>query len=175
MPADNGTATAADRFRAEQRVELDLRTPPSREEAGLADGSGTLIIERESERMLDVSLTLPNGAVLEVPAFGVVLSTSVDAAPDGPVESITVNRRVDDLATARAALVANAPTLALDAAEVGAFFDGVQPGPRETRVFASAGVGYLRIDVEVRHDPLNGEHVTIDYKLDWGSAAGSGA
>lgn len=170
MRGNESSPPVAERFRRTQRVVLDLREPPTREEAGLVDGEATLIVERDPGGMLDVSFSLPNDEVLAVPAIGVVLTTAPGGEPDGPVESITVNRAAGDLAEARAALLADADVLELDAAEIDRYFAGVSRGDRVRRVFQARPVGYIRVDVEVRHDPANGAHADIDYKLDWGSA-----
>ena len=172
MPDEKPPPTRGRVFQETQRVVLDLREPPTREEAGLEPGRSALIVEREPGGMLDVSFTLPNGEVLAVPAIGVVLSTSSTAPADGPVESITVNRAADDLDEARAALIDGAKALGIDTAEVERYFAGVVPGSRVGYVFRGPRVGYLHAEVEVRHDPAHGPDAEVDYTLDWGSMLG---
>lgn len=174
MRTDDPPATNGARFQESQRVELDLREPPTREEAGIADGRGSLLVQRDPGRMLDVTFHLPNGNVLKVPATGVLLATGPGADPAGPVESINVNRPVDDVAAAREAALADAGVLGFDAREVAAFFDGVTAGTAFTRVFERR-VGYLHASLDVRHDPVNGAHADLLYTFAWGSAVEASA
>lgn len=156
-------ATRGEEFQRTQRVALDLREPPTRAEAGIEDGRGSLIVERRGAEPLDVELTLPNDAVLALPAIGVVFSAPPDD-PAGPVESVTVNRTAASLAEARDMVLGDARALGIDAADVERHFGAARPAA--TRVFRGARIGYLLPEVEVRHDASG---VAVDYTLIWGN------
>lgn len=162
--------TTGQRFQESQSVVLDLREPPTREEAGIAEGRNSLVVDRRpGGDPLRTSFTLPDGKVLEVPAVGVILAAAPAAGPGAPVETLTVNRAAEDLAAAHEAVRADAATLGIDAAEVDAFFGAVRPGTRVQKVFTGQRIGYLRAEVEVSHDPANGPFAELGYKLNWGS------
>jgi hypothetical protein len=167
--ADRPSSPVAEEFQRSQRVVLDLTEPPTREEAGLVDGKDTLIVERDGDRPLDVAFTLPGGERLAVPAIGVVFATGVTGGTGGPVESITVNRVVDDVAAARAAVLADAARLNIPEDKVTAAFGRLQAGEPVQLAFEGSLVGYLRPAVEVRHQPGQGTGVEVHYSLDWGS------
>lgn len=168
MPDDDGPATQGEVFQRTQRVALDLREPPTREETGVVAGRNSFIVERSGEAMLDVSLTLPDGTVLAVPAIGVVFSAAPGAGPDAPVERIVVNRVEESLDEAKAAVRAGAEALGIDPADVDSYFADVGSGERVKQVFGEARIGYLRAEIEIRHDP-DGTRTAVDYLLSWGS------
>lgn len=156
-------------FQSSQRVVVDLRVPPSREQVGVATGRNSFIVERTSSRMLEVSFTLPGGQVLSVPAIGVVFSAAPAAGPaPQPVERIIVNRVEQTVHAARTAVREDAAVLGLDAAAIDDYFAQGRPGEPVHRVFGPSRLGYLRVEVEVRrlfaHD-----RTAIDYMFSWGS------
>jgi hypothetical protein len=92
---------------AQDVVRLDLREPPTREEAGFAEGRNSLILERVGDA-IDVELTLPTG-VLKTKAFGVNLLGPLGEAPGGRAFEVRLNRRLPDIGAAAGDLRASAP------------------------------------------------------------------
>jgi hypothetical protein len=137
---------------AQDVVRLDLREPPTREEAGFAEGRNSLILERVGDA-IDVELTLPTG-VLKTEAFGVVLAGPVgETAGDHAVE-VVLNRRLPDLDTVQRELMEEAEVLGLDAAEIRAFVDqvGTPPSASDDRVLTGRSPQGPAIYVEARYD-----------------------
>lgn len=113
---------------AEDVIRLDLRQPPTREQAGFAEGRRSVIFERVGPS-IDVEITLPGG-LLRTDAFGVVLSEPPGGSADGRARTIVLNRRLPDLAAVQRELLEEAPVLGLDPANIQAFVDDVRPTPR---------------------------------------------
>jgi hypothetical protein len=104
---------------AQDVVRLDLREPPTREEAGFAEGRNSLILERVGDA-IDVELTLPTG-VLKTDAF-----------------EVRLNRRLPDIGAVPTELLEEADVLGLEAAEIQAFGDevGSPPSASDNRFLA---------------------------------------
>ena len=114
---------------AEDVIRLDLRQPPTREQAGFADGRDSVIFERVGPS-IDVEITLPGG-LLRTDAFGVVLSEPPGGSTDGRARTIVLNRRLPDLAAVQRELLEQAPALGMDPAKINAFVDRVRPTPSD--------------------------------------------
>ena len=111
---------------AEDVIRLDLRQPPTREQAGFAEGRNSVIFERVGPS-IDVEVTLPGG-LLRTDAFGVVLAGPLSGSGDQAVK-VVLNRRLPDLAAVQRELLEEAPALGLDPAEIQAFVDDIRPTP----------------------------------------------
>lgn len=143
-------------------VRLDLAAPPSRAAAGIDDGRDSLILERVGEA-LDVTITLPEGEVLRVPAVAVNIFTRPGG---GPVELVVVNRRLEDAAAVRDALLTDAGSLRLAPADVEAWFARAG-GAASSRVLTGSPLGYLVPEVSVRQDPGEGADYLVNYSFSW--------
>ena len=113
---------------AEDVIRLDLREPPTFEQAGFAEGRDSVIFERVGP-FIDVEITLPGG-LLRTDAFGVILSGPPGETPDHVATQVVLNRTLPDLAAVQRELLEEAPALGLDPAKVQAFVDNVRPTPR---------------------------------------------
>jgi hypothetical protein len=144
---------------AQDIVRLDLREPPTREEAGFAEGRNSLILERVGEA-IDVEITLPTG-VLKTDAFGVVLAGPVGETAAQHAVEVVLNRRLPDLDAVQSELMEEAEVLGLDAAEIQAFVDevGTPPSASDNRVLTGKSPQEPVIYVEARYD---------DDEQDWG-------
>jgi hypothetical protein len=144
---------------AQDVVRLDLREPPTREEAGFAEGRNSLLLERVGDA-IDVEITLPTG-VLKTDAFGIVLAGPTgETAGDYAVE-VVLNRRLPDLDAVRTELLEEAEVLGLDAAEIRGFVEqvGTPPSASDNRVLTSKSPQEPAIYVEARYD---------ETEQDWG-------
>jgi hypothetical protein len=141
---------------AQDVVRLDLSEPPTREEAGFAEGRNSLILERVGDA-IDVELTLPTG-VLKTDAFGVVLAEPVgETAADHAVE-VVLNRRLPDLDAVRSELLEEADVLGLDPADIERFADEVANPPSDTdnRVLTGTHPQPPETSVEARYSNAGG-------------------
>lgn len=148
---------------AEDVVRLDLREPPTREEAGFAEGRDSLIIERVGEA-IDVEIVLPAG-VLRTEAFGVVLSGSPAQTTVEHARLVVLNRRLPDLEAVQAELLEEADVLALDPREIQEFVGqvGNPPTHSDRRVLIGSPATPPEIDVEVRYG--SGGDWILNYNL----------
>jgi hypothetical protein len=101
---------------AQDVVRLDLREPPTREEAGFAEGRNSLILERVGDA-IDVELTLPTG-VLKTEAFGVNLLGPLGETAGDRADQVGLNRRLPGLDAVQSELLEEAEVLGLDADEI---------------------------------------------------------
>lgn len=113
---------------AEDVVRLDLREPPTREEAGFAEGRNSLLIERVGDA-IDVEVVLPGDRTLKTEAYLVRLFGPLDQQVGDKAVMIGINRRLPDIAAVREALLEEAEALALDPADIEAFTDRVGESP----------------------------------------------
>lgn len=139
---------------AQDVVRLDLRDPPTREEAGFAVGRNSLILERVGDS-IDVEITLPTG-VLRTDAFGVVLSGPLGLGPDDRADRallVILNRRLPDVDAVRSELLEEADVLGLDPADIEAFADqvGNPPSRSDNRVLSATSPRSPEVSVEARH------------------------
>jgi hypothetical protein len=141
---------------AQDVVRLDLREPPTREEAGFAEGRNSLILERVGDA-IDVEITLPTG-VLKTEAFAVNLLGPLGDAPGGRAFQVGLNRRLPDLDAVRTELLEEAEVLGLDAAEIQAFVDqvGTPPTASDNRFLAGTHTQPPETSVEVRYSNAGG-------------------
>jgi hypothetical protein len=141
---------------AQDVVRLDLREPPTREEAGFAEGRNSLILERVGDA-IDVEITLPGG-VLKTEAFGVNLLGPLGEAPGGRAFEVGLNRRLPDVGTVRTELLEEADVLGLDPADIQLFADevGNPPSDIDNRVLAGTHPQPPEIPVEVRYSNAGG-------------------
>lgn len=140
---------------AEDVVRLDLRDPPTREEAGFAEGRNSLVIERVGEA-IDVEIVLPDDRLLRTEAFGVDLSGPLGLRPGESADHlhrVLLNRRLPDLDAVSAALMEEADALALDPKDIQDFVEqvGNPPSDNDSRVLVGAPAAPPAIDVEVRY------------------------
>jgi hypothetical protein len=141
---------------AQDVVRLDLREPPTREEAGFAEGRNSLILERVGDA-IDVELTLPTG-VLKTDAFGVNLLGPLGDAPGGRAFEVGLNRRLPDVGAVRTELLEEADVLGLDPADIELFADEVGNPPSDTdnRVLTGTHPQPPEASVEVRYSNAGG-------------------
>lgn len=140
---------------AEDVVRLDLRDPPTREEAGFAEGRNSLVLERVGEAV-DVEILLPGGRVLRTEAFGVDLSGPLGLRPGESADrlhGVLLDRRLPDLDAVSRELMEEADALALDPRDIQAFVDqvGSPPSDSDNRVLTASPAAPPAIDVEVRY------------------------
>lgn len=140
---------------AEDVVRLDLRDPPTRQEAGFAEGRNSLVIERVGDA-IDVEIVLPGDRVLRTEAFGVDLSGPLGLRPGESAERlhrVLLNRRLPDLDAVSAELMEEADALALDPKDIQDFVEqvGNPPSHTDNRVLVGAPEEPPAIDVEVRY------------------------
>ncbi len=147
---------------AEDVVRLDLREPPTREEAGFAEGRNDVILERVGET-IDVEITLPGDRVLRTEAFGVVLAGPVGQSAADRAVTVVLNRRLPDLEAVAAELAEEAEALALDPLEIEQLVDqvGSPPSDSDNRVLTGSPPTPPAIDVEVRYG--SGGDWLLDY------------
>lgn len=163
-----------ERFEKTNRVHLDLRDPLTRKDQIIATGRNSVIVERQSgDEMLDVEFLLPEGKVLDVPAYGVVFSAAPGAPAGAPPETIVVNRVEPNLDQAAQALRRAADKFDFDTERIEQFVRTARPAARpaskySNMVFPSRQIGYLRLQIEVRENP---DDVQINYTLYWGEYA----
>jgi hypothetical protein len=137
---------------AQDVVRLDLREPPTREEAGFAEGRNSLLLERVGDA-IDVEIILPAG-VLKTDAFGVVLAGPTGETAGAYAVEVVLNRRLPDLDALQRELMEEAEVLGLDAAEIRAFVDqvGTPPSASDNRVLTGKSTEEPAIYVEARYD-----------------------
>lgn len=137
---------------AEDVVRLDLRNPPTRDEAGFAEGRNDVILERVGDA-IDVEITLPGDRLLRTEAFGVVLAGPVGEPAGDHAVKVVLNRRLPDLEAVSAELLEEADALALDPADIQEFVDSVGSPPThiDRRVLIGSPATPPEIDVEVRY------------------------
>lgn len=140
---------------AEDVVRLDLRDPPTREEAGFAEGRNSLILEQVGDA-IDVEILLPGDRVLRTEAFGVGLSGPLGLRAGESadrLESVLLNRRLPDLDAVSTELREEADALGLDPKDIQAFVDQVAdpPSDSDNRVLTASPAAPPAIDVEVRY------------------------
>ena len=148
---------------AEDVVRLDLREPPTREEAGFADGRDSLVLERVGEA-IDVEITLPSG-VLKTEAFGVVLSGLPGQTQTDAARMVVLNRRLADIDAVRSELLEEADVLGLDPAAIQSFAEQVGDPPSDTdnRVLNADPARLPQAYVEVRHSSAEGWVLTYSF------------
>jgi hypothetical protein len=135
---------------AQDVVRLDLREPPTREEAGFAEGRNSLILERVGDA-IDVELTLPTG-VLKTEAFGVNPLGPLGETAGDRADRIGLNRRLPDVGAVRTELLEEADVLGLDTHEIREFAVQVDnPNVRGNRVLTGNTAQPPAIEVDVRH------------------------
>lgn len=145
---------------AEDVVRLDLRDPPTREEAGFADGRNSLILERVGEA-IDVEIVLPDDRVLRTDAFGVNLAGPLGETEGDRAVTILLNRRLPDLQAVETELLEEADALALDRTAISAFVDqvGSPPSASDNRVLTASPSQPPETVVEVRYSAAEGDWV----------------
>jgi hypothetical protein len=149
---------------AEDVVRLDLREPPTREEAGFAEGRNSLILERAGEA-IDVEITLPTG-VLRTDAFGVVISGPLGETAGDRAVLVVLNRRLPDLDAVQAELLKEADVLGLDAQDISSFVDqvGTPPSDTDNQVLIGDNAQAPEAYVEVRYSNA-GEGWVLNYSF----------
>lgn len=140
---------------AQDVVRLDLRDPPTREEAGFAEGRNSLILERVGDA-IDVEVLLPGDRVLRTEAFGVDLAGPLGLRPGESADrlrSVLLNRRLPDLDAVSTELMEEADALGLDPKDIQAFVNqvGSTPSDSDNRVLTASPATPPAIDVEVRY------------------------
>jgi hypothetical protein len=155
---------------AQDVVRLDLREPPTREEAGFAEVRNSLILERVGDA-IDVEITLPTG-VLKTEAFGVVLAGPVGETAADHAAEVALNRRPPDLDAVRTELMEEAEVLGLDTAEIRAFIDqvGTPPNASDNEVLTGRSPQEPAIYVEARYDETE-QDWGLNYSFTFPSAA----
>lgn len=159
------TSELADRWRREQRVQLDLTTPLDRARAGFAERTSTLPLQARPGSRIDVELTLPGGELLEVPATSLV----IDAALSGQPSRVAIGR-VESQEQGLLALREEVERFGFDRELFERLVRDVTDGGAD----ANGTVGevlleYLRVEIEGRQQQSDGT-VSLVYSLSWDAA-----
>jgi hypothetical protein len=154
---------------AQDVVRLDLREPPTRAEAGFAEGRNDLILERVGGA-IDVEVVLPTG-VLRIDAFGVVLAGPIGETAGDRAEEVVLNRRLPDLDAVQTELMEEADVLGLDPKDIQAFVDQVGNPPSDTdnTVLTATTTQLPETFVEVRYSNA-GEGWVLNYSFSFRNA-----
>ena len=155
---------------AGEDVTLDLRMPPTRVDAGLADASDTRIWTNPRRRPFRVSVLLPGGRVFSTDAVLAVLSS---AEPGGDPRRLTVKLPATDLLGARQTLTRLAPEWQLNEADIAAWAaraDAVTMASHaySTRVFGAPAAGLVLPEVQVEHH-IEQDAYVVDALFSWGA------
>lgn len=157
---------------------FDLRTPPTREEAGFSDDGSTLAVyERSGRDPFDVEVLLPGDQVLRIEADLVLLAAESMRFPTTTApESMEIKRTSLSSEDARDQLLALAAQFDLEVEPINAWYriadsqriptnDAIPNTP-----YLSAELGYLTLSVQGRYLPT-GDTAVVAVSLFWGGAA----
>jgi len=153
---------------AEGEATIDLTTPPTRADAGLANGSGSRVWTNPQRRPFRVSITLPAGRTLSTEA---VLAVLMSPEPDGNPTRLTVKLPATDLDGVRSTLAELAPEWKLDEADIAAWAARAAAVTTtshvySTRVFAAHPTGFVRLEFQVEHHVEQDKYV-LDGLFSW--------
>lgn len=154
----------AERWAREQRVELDLTSPPDREQAGIADGRRSLPLERRPPDHLDVRLDLPGGERLELSAVSMFLAAD---GPEGPPVALSV-ATLQPPDEGVAALQEVVERFGFDPARLDAFLqDAAAAADGDvSRSLGRVELDYLRFEVDVRRLQAD-DALQLTYAFRW--------
>jgi hypothetical protein len=158
-----------------EQVTFDLRSAPTRGEAGLAVGEDSRIWTNRGRRPFPVSVSLPGARLFSADA---VLAVLLSRERGGNPTRLTVKLPATDLGGARRTLAALAPRWRLDQAEIGAWAARAASATTathaySTRVFAAGPTGFVRLELQVEHHVEQDAYV-VDALFSWNAASGSG-
>jgi hypothetical protein len=147
----------------EQRIELDLASPLTREDAGFTPTGRTTVLERRPPGHLDVRLLLPEGDELRLPAVSLVIDALMTEQPN----SLSV-ARLEPWREGAEALVQTVERFGMDSAVLEEFLQtSAQSASDVNRSFGTVELGgYLRFSVEarqIRSDDL----LQLNYRFTW--------
>jgi hypothetical protein len=153
---------------AGKEVEIDLTSPPSRDAAGMADGSSDRIWAQPQRQLFQLVVTLPHGRALRSEAaLAVLLSPNPDANPT----RLIVKLPATDLEGARTTLDQLASSWGLDKDELALWADRAAAATTEshaysTRVFRATPTDFITLEIQVEHH-LEPDAYILDALFSW--------
>jgi hypothetical protein len=155
---------------AGEEVTIDLTTPPTRADAGLADDSDSRVWANLQWHPFRVSLALPGGRTFSTEA---VLAVLLSPETGGSPTRLTVKLPATDLDGARSTLAELALQWHLDEAEIAAWAARAAAVTTashvySTRVFRAQPVGFVRLEFQVEHHVEQDGYV-VDGLFSWDS------
>jgi hypothetical protein len=154
---------------AGEDVTIDLATPPTRSEAGLAEASDSRIWMNEQRRPFHLSVTLPDGHAFATEA---VLAALLTSEPGGSPTRLTAKLPPTNLEGVRRTLAKLAPAWQLDEAEIASWAARAAvvttaSHAYSTRVFGARSAAFVRVEFQVEHH-LEQDGYVVDALFSWG-------
>ena len=156
------------------RAAFDLRTPLTREAAGLPAGrSGMVIGHTGGKPPIETTLTLPEDGTLQATVTGIAIQIPTEPPETRLPANMILNEEAESLEAARDRLLAEAPALGLDPARIEDWFRHATAirGSEALDAVAASFIpgrrrGYLRVGVEARYNPPSSAPL-LNWQLDW--------
>ncbi len=152
---------------------FDLRTPPSRAEAGMVDGPDLVSFQDRGHEVFRVQVLLPEDEVLEVETDLVTFHTDTAIRPNtDPPTTMDIHRGSLAPADARDVLLAAAAQFGLETEPIRQWYEIAESGviPAVEAVaktpYLNGRVGYLSVTVQGRYSPLT-DSAAVHFIVFW--------
>jgi hypothetical protein len=153
---------------AGEEVTIDLTTPPTRADAGLAAASDSRVWTNPQHRPFRMSVSLPGRRGFSTEA---VLAVLLSPEPDANPTRLTVKLPAADLEGARRTLAELAPEWQIDEAELAAWAARAAAVTSAShaysaRVFAAQPAGFVQLELQVEHH-IEQDAYVVDALFSW--------